>query len=43
MAGEESRMYWNPVLETLDPGRFLALELRNLRKLIQYAKDHSVF
>src|SRR5512143_1363661 len=43
MAGEESRRYWNPVLETLDSGRHLALELRNLRKLIRYAKDHSVF
>ncbi len=40
---EDGRKYWNPVLETLDSDRHLALELKNLRKLIQYAKDHSVF
>jgi phenylacetate-CoA ligase len=43
MIKQEDRGYWNPVLETLDPGRHLALELKNLRKLIQYAKAHSVF
>jgi len=40
---KQIRKYWNPLLETLDPQWLLALELKNLRKLIQYAKDHSVF
>ena len=43
MTVEDGRRYWNPVLETLVPERHLALELKNLRKLIQYAKNHSVF
>jgi phenylacetate-CoA ligase len=33
--------YWNPYLETLPRETLLELELRNLRKLLQYAKEHS--
>ena len=40
---EDGRKYWNPVLETLASDRHLALELKNLRKLVQYAKKNSVF
>lgn len=43
MVVEDGRKYWNPVLETLTSDQHLALELRNLRKLIRYAKEHSVF
>jgi phenylacetate-CoA ligase len=35
--------YWNPYLETLPRETLLELELRNLRKLLQYAKEHSAF
>jgi phenylacetate-CoA ligase len=35
--------YWNPYLETLPRETLLALELHNLRKLLQYAKEHSPF
>ncbi len=35
------RPYWNPWLETLDPERLLAIELKNLGHLIRYAKEHS--
>ena len=40
---EQSSKYWNPWLETLDPERRLAIELKNFRRMFQYAKDHSVF
>lgn len=39
---EQDRKYWNPWLETLDPDRLTAIELKNLRHLLQFAKDHSV-
>lgn len=35
------RKYWNPVLETLPRERLWELELKNFRKLLSYAKDHS--
>jgi phenylacetate-CoA ligase len=35
--------YWNPYLETLSRETLLELELHRLRKLLQYAKDHSPF
>jgi phenylacetate-CoA ligase len=35
--------YWNPYLETLPRETLLELELHNLRKLLQYAKEHSPF
>ena len=37
----ESRRYWNPWLETLDPEALEAIELKNLGHLIRYAKEHS--
>ena len=40
--GEQDQKYWNPWLETLDPDRLAAIELKNLRHLLQFAKDHSV-
>jgi len=40
---EQRSKYWNPLLETLDPQRRLAIELKNFRQMFQYAKDHSVF
>lgn len=40
---EQGRSYWNPWLETLDPDRLLALELKNFRRLMSYAQKHSVF
>jgi phenylacetate-CoA ligase len=33
--------YWNPWLETLDPKGLQAIELINLRRLINYAGEHS--
>lgn len=35
--------YWNPWLETLAPERLEAIELKNFRKHMQYAKSHSAF
>ncbi len=35
------RPYWNPWLETLDPEDLEAIELRNLVRLIHYAKERS--
>lgn len=40
---EKSRKYWNPLLERSAPEQLSGLELKNFRKLIGYAKDHSVF
>jgi phenylacetate-CoA ligase len=40
---EDKRRYWNPVLETLDPEQHRALEIKNFRRLIRYAKGHSLF
>ena len=33
--------YWNPWLETLDPALLKQIELKNFRKHIGYAKEHS--
>ncbi len=41
MTIEQNRSYWNPWLETLDPAGLTFLELKNLRHLIRFAKDHS--
>jgi len=35
--------YWNPWLETLAPESLEALELKNFRKQMDYAKSHSAF
>jgi phenylacetate-CoA ligase len=35
--------YWNPYLETLPREQLVAIELKNFRKLFQYAKEHSPF
>src|SRR4030043_1320929 len=40
---EQNRKYWNPLLEKSAPEQLLAMELKNFRKLIGYAKEHSVF
>ena len=33
--------YWNPYLETLPREKYDAIELKNFRKYLSYAKDHS--
>lgn len=38
-----NKNYWNRLLETAPPEILLAIELKNLGKLIDYAKTHSVF
>ncbi|MBW2039920.1 MAG: AMP-binding protein [Deltaproteobacteria bacterium] len=38
---EKEYMYWNPYLETLPREKLLKAELKNFRKYLQYAKDHS--
>lgn len=35
--------YWNPFTETLSREKLLELEVKNLRKLLHYAKKHSQF
>jgi phenylacetate-CoA ligase len=35
--------YWNPYLETLPREQLLEIELKNFRKLFQYAKEHAPF
>jgi len=35
--------YWNPYLETLKCEKLMEIELKNFRKHLQYAKEHSAF
>jgi len=35
--------YWNPFAETLARETLLELEVKNLRKILRYAKEHSAF
>ena len=35
--------YWNPWLETLDPAGLRQIQMKNFRKYIGYAKEHSAF
>ena len=37
----QQRDYWNPWLETLDPARLKQIELKNFRKYVAYAMEHS--
>ena len=37
------RKYWNPYVETLPRDKITELQLKNLRKLIRYSKENSVF
>ena len=38
---DETRKYWNPFLETLAEEKLLEIELKNFRKHLTYAKEHS--
>ncbi len=40
MANQKSD-YWNPWLETLEPAALRQIELKNFRKYVGYAKEHS--
>ena len=35
--------FWNPFLETLPPEKLAEIELKNFRRYLQYAKEHSEF
>ena len=35
--------YWNPFLETLPREKLVEIELKNFRKYMRYAKEHSIF
>lgn len=35
--------FWNPFLETLPREKLVAIELKNFRRYLRYAKDHSEF
>ena len=35
--------YWNPFLETLPREKLVEMELKNFRKYMRYAQEHSVF
>jgi len=35
--------YWNPLLETLPPGKLKALQLKKFRRIFKWAYDHSKF
>ena len=37
----QKRDYWNPWLETLEPAKLKQIELKNFRKHISYAKEHT--
>jgi len=39
---KQDQTYWNPWLETLDSDQLMAIELKNLRHLLHFAKNHSV-
>ncbi len=39
---KQDQTYWNPWMETLGPDRLMAIELKNLRHLLHFAKSHSV-
>src|SRR4030042_2074205 len=38
---EDTRKYWNPFLETMSEEKLLEIELKNFRKHLAYAKEHS--
>ncbi len=35
--------FWNPFLETLPPEKLVEIELKNFRRYLRYAKEHSRF
>jgi phenylacetate-CoA ligase len=39
---EDSRKYWNPFTETLPREKIRAIQLKNLRKLIEYSQTNSI-
>ena len=40
---EENKKYWNPIIETLTRERFLEIELKRFREVLQWAKESSPF
>ncbi len=38
----QARAYWNPFLETLPREKLLEIELKNFRRYLAYAKEHSL-
>jgi phenylacetate-CoA ligase len=40
---EESRKYWNPIIETLPRERLMEIELKRFRETLRWAKDGSPF
>jgi phenylacetate-CoA ligase len=40
---KQDNIYWNPFLETLPREKLVEIELKNFRKYLQYAKEHSAF
>ena len=40
---EESKKYWNPIIETLPRERLVEIELKRFRELLRYAKESSPF
>ena len=39
---EDSRKYWNPFTETLPREKIRAIQLKNLRKLVEYSQTNSI-
>jgi len=39
---EDSRKYWNPFTETLPREKIRAIQLKNLRKLVEYSQANSI-
>ncbi|MEW6671363.1 MAG: AMP-binding protein [Thermodesulfobacteriota bacterium] len=40
---KQNSLYWNPVLETLPREKLVEIELKNFRRYLRYAKEHSAF
>ncbi|KPJ77512.1 MAG: hypothetical protein AMJ54_07875 [Deltaproteobacteria bacterium SG8_13] len=39
----QASTYWNPFVETLPPEKIRQVQLKNLRRMVAYAKQHTVF